>query len=78
MSVRRELRVRLCWYSLFLIQFIGLLWPPFYNRSAPQLAGIPFFYWYQLGFVLIGSATNALVYFGTRTPPTSILGNIDG
>ena len=36
------------WYLLFLVQFVSLLWPAFYNKLEPTLIGIPFFYWYQL------------------------------
>jgi hypothetical protein len=54
------------WYLLFLIQFIAVLWPPFYNRLEPTLAGIPFFYWYQFAWVIIGAVLTAIVYFVTE------------
>ncbi len=54
------------WYLLFLIQFAAVLWPPFFNRTDPTLAGIPFFYWYQLLWVIIGAILTAVVYFATR------------
>ena len=25
------------WYLLFLIQFVAVLWPPFYNKAEPSL-----------------------------------------
>ena len=53
------------WYLLFLIQFIAVLWPPFYNTAEPELIGIPFFYWYQLLWVIIGAILTAMVYFAT-------------
>lgn len=59
-------RARPWWYLLFLIQFIAVLWPPFYNRAEPRCWGIPFFYWYQLLWVLIGAACTATVYLATR------------
>ncbi|HKE97370.1 MAG TPA: hypothetical protein VKG45_00335 [Actinomycetes bacterium] len=31
------------WYILLLVPFIGLLWPPFYAKQDPELAGFPFF-----------------------------------
>jgi hypothetical protein len=43
-----------------------VLWPPFYNRAEPSLAGIPFFYWYQLLWVVLGAILTAIVYFATR------------
>jgi hypothetical protein len=29
----------------------ALLWVPWYAREEPRLAGVPFFYWYQLVWV---------------------------
>jgi hypothetical protein len=55
------------WYLLLLIPFVGLLWPPFYAKDAPRLAGFPFFYWYQFLWVLIGAAVTAVVYWATTT-----------
>lgn len=53
------------WYLLFAIQFAVALWPSFYNRIEPAWIGIPFFYWYQLLWVLIAAVFNAIVYFMT-------------
>jgi hypothetical protein len=53
------------WYLLFLIQFVAVLWPPFYNRIEPTWIGIPFFYWYQLAWVIISAILTAIVYFAT-------------
>jgi hypothetical protein len=62
------------WYVLFVAQFIGVLWPPFYNRADPYWMGIPFFYWYQLLWVIIGAVLTAMVYFATeRTHPSKSL-----
>jgi hypothetical protein len=47
---------------LLLIPFIAVLWVPFYNRSEPALAGVPFFYWYQLAWILIGALLVLMVY----------------
>lgn len=54
------------WYLLFLIQFIAVLWPPFYNKAEPHLVGIPFFYWYQLLWVILGAILTAIVHFATE------------
>ena len=54
------------WYLLLLIQFVAVLWPPFYNKAEPYLGGMPFFYWYQLLWVLIGAVLTAIVYFVTE------------
>ena len=54
------------WYILFLIQFVAVLWPPFFNRAEPPWIGIPFFYWYQLARVIVGAVLTAIVYFATE------------
>lgn len=54
------------WYLLLLVQFIAVLWPPFYNKLEPVLFGMPFFYWYQLLWVIIGAALTAAVYVATK------------
>jgi hypothetical protein len=56
---------RRLWYLLLLAPFIGLLWPRFYAKDAPRLAGFPFFYWYQFLWVLIGVVVTAVVYLAT-------------
>jgi hypothetical protein len=53
------------WYLLLLIQFVASLWVPFYNRIDPTWIGIPFFYWYQMLWVIIGAILTAIVYFAT-------------
>ena len=40
------------WYALLALPLLGLLYPPLYARRDPELAGIPFFYWYQFAWVL--------------------------
>jgi Protein of unknown function (DUF3311) len=54
------------WYLLFIVQFIAVLWPPFYNSAEPHWQGMPFFYWYQLLWVIIGAVFTAIVYFATE------------
>ena len=56
------------WYILLLIPFIAILWVPSYASASPDLAGIPFFYWYQFLWVLISAVLTAFVYFVTREP----------
>jgi Protein of unknown function (DUF3311) len=36
---------------------------PYYNRIEPQLAGIPFFYWYQLLWIVLGAVLLLPAYF---------------
>ena len=47
---------------LFIIPVVVVMWVPFYNRTEPSLGGVPFFYWYQLAWVLIGAALVLVVY----------------
>jgi hypothetical protein len=53
------------WYLLFGVQFIIVIWPPFYNSIEPAWFGLPFFYWYQLAAVLVSAVLTAIVYFAT-------------
>ena len=54
------------WYLLFVIQYVAVLWPPLYNRAEPSWIGMPFFYWYQLLWVIIGAVFTAVIYFATE------------
>jgi hypothetical protein len=48
------------------------LWVPSYNRIEPALGGVPFFYWYQLGWILLSAAIVALVHvIETRVTPAT-------
>jgi hypothetical protein len=58
--VRRR-RFRLL-HLLLLLPFVAILWVPSYNRLDPELAGIPFFYWYQLLWILLGALILLPVY----------------
>ena len=53
-------RVRL--HYLLLLLPLVLLWVPFYNRIEPSLAGIPFFYWYQIVWIPITVVLTLIVY----------------
>jgi hypothetical protein len=44
------------------LPFIAVLWVPFFNTLDPALWGIPFFYWYQLAWIVIGAALTIIVY----------------
>jgi hypothetical protein len=54
------------WYLLLVLECVLALWVPFYNSAEPALAGIPFFYWYQLALVLLSAVLTAIVYFATE------------
>ncbi|WP_328689830.1 DUF3311 domain-containing protein [Streptomyces caniferus] len=42
--------------------FVAMLWVSSYARVEPKLIGIPFFYWYQMAWVLISTALTMLAY----------------
>jgi hypothetical protein len=48
---------------LLVIPFLLVVWVPSYNRVEPTLGGVPFFYWYQLGAILIGAGVALTVYW---------------
>lgn len=59
-------RISRWWYLLLVVQCLAVLWPPLYNRVEPPLAGMPFFYWYQLLWVILGGILTAVVYLVTE------------
>jgi hypothetical protein len=54
------------WYWLFAIPFVFTLLPWIYNTNDPELASIPFFYWYQMLWVPLTVVLTILVYRKTR------------
>ncbi|RPF36138.1 DUF3311 domain-containing protein [Streptomyces sp. TLI_185] len=42
--------------------FVAMLWVGSYARTDPALGGIPFFYWYQMLWVLISTALTMTAY----------------
>ena len=53
-------------YLCLLVPYAAWVWVPFYNKIEPVLMGFPFFYWYQLLWVLISAVITALVYVKTK------------
>lgn len=49
------------WYLLLVLPFVGTLVPSLYNHAWPPLFGLPFFYWYQLAWVLATAALLGIV-----------------
>jgi uncharacterized membrane protein len=39
---------------------------PLYNRVDPKLAGVPFFYWYQMATALVAIVVMTLLYLATK------------
>ncbi|MEJ0027856.1 MAG: DUF3311 domain-containing protein [Rhizomicrobium sp.] len=56
-------------HLLLLIPYVAMLWVPSYNRVEPMLVGIPFFYWYQMLWILLGVAILLPVYFLDERAP---------
>ena len=42
--------------------FVAMLWVGSYAKTDPEFAGIPFFYWYQMLWVLISTALTMIAY----------------
>lgn len=57
---------RRAWYWLLLIPFVATLWPPFYAHADPPLFGFPFFYWYQLLWVVLAAVVVWIVLVLTK------------
>ncbi|MBV8869663.1 MAG: DUF3311 domain-containing protein [Acetobacteraceae bacterium] len=47
---------------LLLLPFAALFWVPSYNTVEPAAFGVPFFYWYQLAWIVVSSLIIGLVY----------------
>jgi hypothetical protein len=56
-------------YPLIVIPYIAVFWVSSYNTAEPALFGIPYFYWYQLLWVLISMGILAIAYFSLREVP---------
>lgn len=56
------------WYALLLLPFIGTLFPQLYNHAEPSLFGLPFFYWYQLAWVILTAVLLSVIVVVTKDP----------
>ena len=54
------------WNWLLWLPLLVTLYPPLYNRTSPELGGIPFFYWYQLAAISVGVLCTYLVYRASK------------
>jgi hypothetical protein len=50
------------WYWLLLLPYIAIFWLPSYNRVEPLAWGVPFFYWYQLLWVVLSTLVIGVVF----------------
>ncbi|MFF3490650.1 DUF3311 domain-containing protein [Streptomyces sp. NPDC002795] len=42
--------------------FVAMLWVSSYARVEPTFIGVPFFYWYQMLWVLVSTALTMIAY----------------
>ena len=56
------------WNLLLLVPLVMLI-TPLINFDGPQLLGMPFFYWSQFAFVIVGVLLVWLVYVKTKDEP---------
>jgi hypothetical protein len=56
-------KLRSFWYWMLVLPLLGLLFPGIYARSTPALLGFPFFYWYQIAWILVTGLLTAAAYF---------------
>ena len=53
------------WHLLLLAPYVGVLWVPFYNAAEPTIFGLPYFYAYQMAWVVAASVLTGIVYLAT-------------
>jgi uncharacterized membrane protein YhdT len=63
-QAKKKNRTRLMW--LLLLPFVLLLLPGLYNRDQPELAGIPFFYWFQICCIIITATLTGILIMVTE------------
>ena len=50
-------------HLLLIVPYIAILSVPYYDRAEPSLAGVPFFYWYQMLWIVLGAVLLWPVYW---------------
>ncbi len=53
------------WNLLLFLPALGLIFPGVYARDTPEFFGVPFFYWYQVAWILLSAIITAIVYRAT-------------
>jgi hypothetical protein len=49
-------------YAFLLGECLVILIPSIYGRATPKLFGIPFFYWFQLLWIVVGMFVTGIAY----------------
>ncbi|MBV9194306.1 MAG: DUF3311 domain-containing protein [Solirubrobacterales bacterium] len=73
-EIRRERgpgAIRRLAYALLVLECVVILVPSIYGRLAPKLFGVPFFYWFQLLWILAAMVITGIVYLLTTLRSTS-------
>jgi len=66
MEEARKSRRSKLWYILLIVPFIGTMFPSLYASATPTLWGFPYFYWYQMAWVIISAIITYVVYRVTK------------
>lgn len=68
-------------YTLLVIESVIILIPSIYGRPTPKLFGFPFFYWFQLLWIIVGMVVTGIAYLlyqasnrGAVTPSQDVRG----
>jgi hypothetical protein len=65
---RRQFRLA---HLLLVVPYVAILWVPSFDRAEPALAGIPFFYWYQMLWIALGALLLLPVYLAEERDEAS-------
>jgi hypothetical protein len=60
------------WNLLLLVPLVMLI-TPLLNFDGPRLFGLPFFYWSQFAFVIVGVVSVGIVYVKTKNEPVNVV-----
>ncbi len=60
-------------FVLLLGECVVILVPSIYGRLTPKLFGIPFFYWFQLLWIIVGMAVTGLAYLLMQNPRSTAI-----
>ncbi len=69
-DTKRRGRFRLA-HLLLAVPYVAILWVPSFDRAEPALAGIPFFYWYQMLWIALGALLLLPVYLAEESDGAS-------
>jgi hypothetical protein len=53
---------RTVWHVILFVPVFTAICVPLFNRMEPSIAGVPFFYWFQLVLIVVAAVVTALAY----------------